>query len=215
MNWPAPTYHDIEQNSDEWLKLRAGRLTSSNIGKVMANYPKAFGEPAKKLAYQIAVERLTGKPAGDGYSNAHTERGHEQEPLARMAYEDQFFCSVENGGFFDCGVVGCSPDGLVDDGLIEIKSVIASQHFININRQKFDPVYKWQKFGNMLITGREWLDFISYCADFPTEKKLYVYRIYAKDYQEEFEAMKKRIDQFLTLVDSSMETIETARYCIL
>ena len=35
---------DIEQNSDEWYELRAGKLTSSKLGLVMANYGKAFGE---------------------------------------------------------------------------------------------------------------------------------------------------------------------------
>ena len=37
---------DIDQNTDEWFALRGGRLTSSKLGVVMANYSKAFGEPA-------------------------------------------------------------------------------------------------------------------------------------------------------------------------
>ena len=69
-------FHDVEQNSEEWFELRAGRLTSSNMGKVMANYGKAFGNPAKQLASKIAVELITGKPMdSNSFSNAHMERG--------------------------------------------------------------------------------------------------------------------------------------------
>jgi hypothetical protein len=119
------TFIDIDQNTDEWLILRCGKVTGSGVAKVMANDGAAFGQPAKDYAVQIALERLTGIPQGSNYSNAHMERGHEEEPLARVAYEDEFFCDVDNGGFFDCGDTGCSPDGLVgENGLIEIKSHI-------------------------------------------------------------------------------------------
>ena len=29
-------FHDVAQNSDEWFAMRGSRLTSSNLGKVMA-----------------------------------------------------------------------------------------------------------------------------------------------------------------------------------
>ena len=91
---------DVNQNSDEWFKLRAGMLTSSKLGVIMANFGKSFGEPAKKYAVQIASEQITGDPISSGYSNEHMDRGHQQEPIARMLYEEQSFCDVGNGGFF-------------------------------------------------------------------------------------------------------------------
>ena len=104
-------FHDVEQNTDEWLDMRIGKLTGSGCSKIMANYGKAFGEPAKKAAVQVAVEQLTGKRSiSSCYSNEHMERGHEQEPIARALYEDKYFIDVTNGGFFDCGNTGCSPD---------------------------------------------------------------------------------------------------------
>ena len=101
-------YHDIEQNSDEWYQMRAGKLTSSNLAKVMANYGKAFGEPAKKYAVTIAVEQITGKPISSDYQNEHMQRGHEQEPIARELYEQETFSTVYNGGFFCSDSIGCS-----------------------------------------------------------------------------------------------------------
>lgn len=207
-------FHDVDQNTDEWFALRAGLLTSSNLGKVMANYGKAFGEPAKKYAVNIAIEQITGKPIPSSYSNEHMERGHAQEPIARMMYEDETFCDVTNGGFFGSDFIGCSPDGLVSiDGAIEIKSVIASVHYANIKRQSVDPAYKWQCTGNLKFTGRDWLDFVSYCADFPPDKQLYTHRIHKDDLSNEFSMIDSRIDEFRKLVDESKDLILNSSYC--
>ncbi len=124
---------NIEQNTDEWFALRAGKVTGSAVSKVMSHFGNPFGEPAKKYAVDIAVEQLTGIPVESGYSNAHMERGHEEEPIARSRYEEEYFYEVTNGGFFDNGTTGVSPDGLVSlDGMIEIKSAIPSIHYDRI-----------------------------------------------------------------------------------
>ena len=206
-------HHNIEQNTDEWLALRAGKLTGSGFSKIMANYGKAFGEPAKKYAADIALEKITGAAIGQGYSNDHMERGHEQEPIARMKYEEEFFCEVDNGGFFESDWIGVSPDGLVlNDGVIEIKSVISSAHYNNIKRQSFDPAYRWQLVGNLKFTGREWIDFISFCADYPDDKKLYTFRLFKDDLSEEFNQMDDRIEQFKKLIETTKNNILDSKY---
>lgn len=201
---------DMQQNTDEWFEARSGKLTSSKLSVVMANYPNKFGEPAKSYASEISIERITGKKLkSHGYNNEHMRRGHEQEPIAKSFYEDEYFCDVENGGFFSSDFVGCSPDGLIsDDGVIEIKSVIPSVQFKNITRKNIDPAYKWQCWGNLMFTGRKYLDFISYCDDFPEDRKIFVCRIYAKNLSSEFEMIKDRIDQFKKLVDEKSKTIK-------
>ena len=91
-------WYDIEQNSPEWEELRAGRLTASNFAVIMANQPKAFSDAAKRLAVQIAFERINGHSMsahyGDGYSNADMERGHIEEPTARALYEHSAPCKT-------------------------------------------------------------------------------------------------------------------------
>ena len=200
---------DIDQNTDEWLDLRIGKITGSSCSKMMANYGKAFGEPAKKVAVTIAIEQMTGKRSvNDSYSNAHMQRGHDQEPIARMLYENDYFVDVENGGFFDCGDYGCSPDGLVgDNGLIEIKSVISSVHYANIKRGGVDPAYKWQVHFNLLKAEKDWIDSVSYCADFPEASRLYVHRVERKDCDEQFDMIERRSEQFFELVDEIKHTI--------
>lgn len=202
-------FHDVAQNSDEWQALRCGKVTNSNAGTFMANLGKSFGEPAKRYALQVALEQITGVKAAAGFSNEHTERGHEQEPLARMLYQEETFCVVTNGGFFDWGAHGDSPDGLVgEEGGIEIKCVIPSVHYDTIRRGSFDPAYRWQLVGHLDCTGREWFDFVSYCADFPPASRLFVHRLHRDDIAKDIELLRERRNELLALVADIKADIE-------
>jgi hypothetical protein len=201
-------FHDVEQNSDEWLELRKGKATASSFGAFMANLGKPFGDPAKRYALQLALERVTGNKAEHGFSNAHMERGHAQEPIARLLYEETFFTDVGNGGFFDCGRYGDSPDGLIGtDGVLEIKSVIPSTHYETLKRGSYDPSYKWQLIGHLDCTGRDYVDFVSYCSDFTENKQLLSYRILRTDVLLEIEQLNNRREEFLIMVDKIIEEI--------
>lgn len=201
-------HHDIPQNTDEWLALRVGKATASQFGCFMANEGKAFGEPAKRYALQIALERLTGNKAEYSFSNDHMDRGHEQEPIARMLYEEERFVDVLNGGFFDCGDYGDSPDGLVgDDGVLEIKSVIAPTHYATLKRGTFDPAYRWQFIGHIDCTNRAWVDFASYCSDFPAEKQLIIHRLTRDECADEISRLRVRRGEFMSLVKEILSEI--------
>lgn len=202
-------FHDVQQNTDEWFALRLGKATCSNFSCFMANDGKAFGDPAKRYALQIALELETGRRSEFSFSSEHTERGHEQEPIARMLYEQSNFCSVDNGGFFDWATYGDSPDGLVGkDGGIEIKCVIAPTHYATLLRGSFDPTYKWQLIGHLDCTGRDWFDFVSYCADFSEDRQLLTYRIYRADVEQEIARLNERRSEFLELVQKTLKTIQ-------
>lgn len=201
-------WHDIEQNTEVWQALRTGKATASNFGCFMANEGKAFGDPAKKYALQIALEIANGRKAEFSFSNEHTERGHEQEPIARMLYEDEFFVEVGNGGFFDHETYGDSPDGLVgEDGVLEIKSVTAATHYATLRRGSFDPAYRWQLIGHLDCTDRSWVDFASYCSEFPEASQLIVYRLRRRDFTDEIERLRARRAEFLTLVQQTLDSI--------
>jgi hypothetical protein len=201
-------FHDVEQNTEAWDELRLGKVTASKFGTIMANDGKAFGEPAKRYALQLALERITGKKAEFSFTNDHMERGHEQEPIARMLYEEQFFIDVTNGGFFDHGEWGDSPDGLVKDGAVEIKSVIAPTHYDTLLRGSYDPAYRWQLIGHLDGTQRAWVDFVSYCGEFPREKQLIIHRLHRERFEAELQRLRARRLEFIGLVHSTMETIQ-------
>jgi hypothetical protein len=204
-------WHDVEQNTDEWNALRCGKATASSYGLFMSNETKSFGEPAKRYALQIALEICNGKKAEFSFSNDDMRRGHEQEPVARMLYEHEYFVDVRNGGFFDWGNYGDSPDGLVgNDGVVEIKSVVAPTHYATLRRGSFDPSYRWQLVGHLDCTGREWVDFVSYCSEFPEEKQLIVHRLNRADYSQEIERLRARREEFIGLVQQTLKSIKEA-----
>lgn len=202
-------WHDVEQNTPEWDELRLGKATASNYPKFMANNGKAFGDPAKRYALQLALERVTGRKSEFSFRSDDMERGHEQEPVARMLYEELTFSDVTNGGFFDWGEWGDSPDGLIDgDGVLEVKCVIAPVHHATIRRGKIDPAYKWQIVGHLDGTGREWVDFASYCADYPEHQRLVIFRTWRGEVEAELEDLAKRRAKFLDMVRSETEQLK-------
>jgi hypothetical protein len=205
-------YHDIEQNTEEWFDIRIGKVTTSNFGKFMANYGKSFGDPAKKYAFKIAKEQVTGVKADEeSFSNRYMELGHEWEPVACAKYQEKTFNRVTNGGFCQHETmlnVGGSPDGLVGlNGGIEIKSVIDWTQRNNIKRGTFDPAYKWQILGNIWLCGIDWLDFVSYGYNYTDSKKLYIYRATRAEYQTEIDKIEPRLNQFLELIEEEKKNL--------
>jgi len=195
--------HNIDQGSEEWFSLRMGKATSSNFGTIMANKGKAFGEPAKKYAMRIALESKTGKKI-ETYQNDFMQRGIELEAEARALFEEQTFSVVQPGGFMEYGNFGSSSDGLVDDGMIEIKSVIYSTQFKNI-QEGFDKAYKWQLQGQMWVYDKPWCMFVSYCPEFPDEKKLHIHKV-ERDPGMILE-LEDRLNEFFLMVNKYKELL--------
>ena len=76
----------IEQGTDEWKKLRLGKVTASRVSDVMSKVKS--GESASRRNYKmdLVVERLTGLPTSS-FTSPAMAWGVENEKLARMAYE--------------------------------------------------------------------------------------------------------------------------------
>ena len=191
-------FHEIDQSTDDWLQLRMGFITSSNFAKIMANYPGGFGNPALEYAMRIAIEGQT-KSSVETFKSEWMERGIELEQDAREQYQIETFSEVAPGGFMEMGRIGSSSDGLTGKGMIEIKSPKYTTHFERLIKGGMDLKYKWQVHGQMWIYDRPWVDFVSYCPDFPQRKQLYVFRV-----ERDAETEKKlitRLNQFVQQVD--------------
>lgn len=161
----------VKQGSPEWHACRAGVPSASNFDMIVTSK----GEPSKqaqKYMYRLAGECITGTPE-ETYQNAAMQRGVELEAEARMFYEMTNDCKIEQVGFcLADGGWGCSPDGLVNgDGLIEIKCPSMAVHVGYLLDGKIPTDYFQQTQGQLLVTGRKWLDFISY---YPAMKPLIV-----------------------------------------
>jgi putative phage-type endonuclease len=169
---------DIEQGSDEWLQLRLGVATASNFDKIITTTGKQSAT-LEKYALKLATDLMLSSPE-PSYKNNIMERGNELEPLARQAYQEETFSIVEEIAMFksDCNNFGYSPDGLVgEDGLIEIKCPLATTHFQYIIDDKTPIVDYWQQLqGGLWVSGRKYIDFVSYHPNFKT-KQLFVKRV--------------------------------------
>lgn len=192
------------QGSAEWLQERCGNATASEFSSVLA---KGQGKTRTAYLRRLVAERLTGKPM-ETYKNAHMERGQEQEPYARMAYEASTGRMVEEVGFIKHPKLraGCSPDGLIgDESGAEIKSVIATVQLETILAGDYPTEHRAQIQGSMWITGRKTWDFCSYCHDMPENLQLYVFTVARDDAY--IMALEAEVVVFLNDVESLVERL--------
>ena len=166
----------IEQGSEAWFDIRCGRFTASIFKNVMSGDATAS---YKDLITNVAGEVITGV-IEETYSNANMERGIELEPEARKEYaeiggaveEIGFILYEEDHNFHDW--VGVSPDGLKEDnGIIEIKCPLMKAHLNYIEKNVLPNEYKWQVQGQLMVTGADYCDFVSYYPGM----KLFIIRI--------------------------------------
>jgi putative phage-type endonuclease len=155
---------DIDQLSDDWFEARGAIPTASGFDRIVTSR----GEPSKQqkaYLYQLAGESILGRKE-EGYTNYAMQRGIELEPEARGYYELVKGVEVQQVGlcYPDKKMkYACSPDGLVgDDGMIEIKCPVIHTHVEYLLNNKIPTAYIQQVQGSLLITGRDWCDFMSY-----------------------------------------------------
>jgi hypothetical protein len=172
-------YENLEQGSDEWLQARCGILTASTVGQLITakTVKVAANDYSRALTAQLVAERITGhvEPTFESYD---MEQGHINEPIARDLYTEHYAYAYEVGfmtNVFNGYTLGYSPDGLVgDSGLIEIKSRQQKKHLQTILAGTVPLENMAQIQTGLLVTGRGWLDYISYCGGMP----LWVHRVY-------------------------------------
>jgi hypothetical protein len=165
-------YPDLVQGSPEWHQKRLGMVTASAVGQLIT--PKtvkpASNPESRALTAQLAAERITGWMEST-YVSYDMQRGLDDEPLARAKYAEHYAPVTETGFMVEDEVgtsrfsIGYSPDGLVgDDGLIEIKSRNPKWHLMTIiaDHPPIDCMAQLQC--GLLVTGRQWIDYISYCG---------------------------------------------------
>jgi len=155
---------NCEQGSESWFECRRAIPTASRFSDVLA---KGQGITRRKYLLTLAGEAITGEVA-ESYSNAHMERGHAMEADARNLYAFAHDVEPELVGFMRRGRAGASPDSLIGaDGLLEIKSKLPALHLDVLDKGRLPPEHVAQCQGQLWVSGREWLDFVSYWPKLP------------------------------------------------
>ena len=164
-------HYDVEQGTEEWLAMRCGILTASEMKLIVTPTLKpASNDKERAHIFELLGQRITGY-VEPRFVSDDMLRGQWDEVEARIKYREHF-APVQECGFItndDFGfVIGYSPDGLVgDDGLIECKSRRQKFQVETISTDQVPAEYMLQIQTGLLVTGRQWIDFVSYCGGMP------------------------------------------------
>lgn len=130
----------------------------------------ADNETSRAVTATLVAERITGWTE-DAPMTSDMWRGVECEPIARDLYSGHYEAATEIGFMVrdDWGFpIGYSPDGLVgDDGLLEIKSPRAKTHLLTVLADQVPAHNMAQLQTGLLVSGRKWIDYVSFCAGMP------------------------------------------------
>lgn len=195
---------DVEQRTDLWYEARLGKPSASSFDKIVTTE----GKPSKtrqKYLYALAAERASGLTE-DKFQSQAMLNGIEREDTARKFYELVRGVEVKQVGFcvIDDEKYGCSPDGLIgDNGGIEIKCPMGGTHvgyFMNSGEVPLE--YFTQVQGNLLVTQREWWEFVSY---YPGLKPVIVREEPNAVFQR---LLKSELDAFCQELDDLVEKLK-------
>ena len=159
-----------EQGSREWVELRLGKVTASEISRIVTATGRLSASRQPYMA-ELLVEYITGEPVKDWGGNEDTERGHRIEPQARAFYEAFRGEEVTEVGFvqpYEGAPLGCSPDGLVgDDGGLEAKAPNPETHLLWLSGGIIPVKHMPQVQFCLYVTGRKWWDWMTYSSRYP------------------------------------------------
>lgn len=115
-------FYDVQQGCEDWFELRKGCVTASEFQTVLAG-----GKTRETYLRKKAGEVLSGVVNETLQPSFAMQRGKLEEPEARDYFSRTRFVDVKQCGFVrrqlkSGSFVGCSPDGLFDDAVLELKS---------------------------------------------------------------------------------------------
>lgn len=185
--------YEFAQYSSDWWAVRRGVPTASEFSSIITPEKGQLSKQAHSYACQLVADLFDPYyGCHEDYQTAAMRNGTIMEPEARRFYAFDRGEDVRQVGFCttDDGRFGCSPDGLVgDEGGLELKSPSPKVHVQYLLAGGVPAEYRPQVHGHLVVTGREWWDFMSYCRGFPP----LLVRVVPDDYTA---ALRKALDGF-------------------
>lgn len=179
-------HRDVVQGSDEWLQMRCGLITASEMKLLITPTLKvASNEKERAHVYELAAQRIT-RFVEPQYVSDDMLRGMDDECEARRLYSEKYG-AVEQVGFITNDrwgfAIGYSPDGqrVGERAGIECKS--RRQRFQiqtmveNVTAETIPTEYLIQHQTGLLVAEWKWIDFVSYSGGLP----MAVVRVYPDD----------------------------------
>lgn len=161
---------EVQQGSDEWLQLRCGKVTASELHNIMKlDGTLRTGEGPHKYLCAKAAEIYRGRPEF-AKGSWTMDQGHFREAEAVPWFEMRYDVDVQRVGFIDADLplFGCSPDGLIGDHSgLEVKCPEPTAHVRYLLADEVPSEYFLQVHASLLVSGRPQWRFLSYHRDFP------------------------------------------------
>ena len=161
---------ECAQGSLEWFRARAGIPTASEFDKILTPKTLRPSAQAEQYLHRLLAEWMTGQVFETETRVYAMDRGIELEAEALEFYELTTQEVTSPAGFClsDEGTYGASPDRFAGaDGLLEIKCPLASTHVGYLLRGEVPSEYLIQLQGQLLVTGRRWVDVLVYYPGLP------------------------------------------------
>ena len=177
---------ELIQGSEEWFASRVGKITASRLGDIMRKTKWGESTYKAKVRLELAIERITGKPASSVVMNQAMRDGVEREPDARTLFEAITNKEVAEVGSFDHPNIvntAASPDGLIrgENACLEIKCPTHATHAKNLMSDTMPKNYVYQVQWQIACTESDFAYFASYHPDFPKDLRLKWVRVEKDD----------------------------------
>lgn len=203
-----------EQRTPEWFTARAGRLTASVAGDMLATIKTGEAAARRNLRIKLVLERLNHRVYESSYVSPAMQVGIDREAEARAYYEALTGNAVENTGFVQHNdhMAGASLDGCVFGQfggiwkILELKSPEPSAHLAVIRTGKIGAAYEAQVLHSLWITGAESCDWMSYQPEFPERLQSKLITIIRND--AAIAEYEKKALAFLQEVDAEVRELQ-------
>lgn len=196
----------IIQGSNEWKMLRAGKATASRIKDIIAKTKSGYSTSRENYLTELVIERFG--VISEGFTNFAMQHGTDTEPYARHEYEVINSVMIDEVHFINhptISMAGASPDGIIGDGLIEIKCPDSKTHFNYLVASVVPEQYKPQMAWQMACTGAKWCDFVSFDNRVPEGLQYFEIRYNRDDIY--IEMLEKEVTEFLRNVDAKFNQL--------
>lgn len=207
------TVVNCEQRTPIWYAARAGRVTASRAGDMLAKIKSGEAAGRRNYRTQLVAERLTGMPQENGFVSPAMQQGIDKEAAAIGAYEALTGNLVTRTGFLSLNDIdaGCSLDGHIGafETLVGVKCPLPATHVTYWKAARLPPEYVPQVTHELWVTGALKYHFVSYNDSFPEELQLFLIECDRSEF--DVEQHEKETLQFLKEVEAEVLALRNAK----
>lgn len=198
-------HRDILQGSPEWMILRSGKITASELSNLITPTGKVGeGKGVKTYMIEKLCEAWIGGPLPQVQGVFDIEQGKILEEYARPAFTLETGIEVTECAFIEGNDdrIGCSPDGITGDGGgLELKCPALPNHIRYLLDGKLPEQYTAQVQGSLFVTQYPHWYFSSFRRNFPP----FVLKV---EQDEKYQAaIKTALGEFWPMFDAAMKRL--------